>query len=181
MAAKKKIRLKGKWLASRLTGISCPIAGVSWKPPADERGMAQGLITFLEDRRVLFTPYSMEVGPYVVESVLDIRKRITCDLEKVSKSSTLGESLVSMRAACRKFLNETQQQETRSYRMDFFLIDCLAVLRTTFGMHITRLACAYDLELEEHLESVLPAEAEGSDINYVNPKKRQKTKKIGRA
>lgn len=181
MITKKKARLKGKWLASRLTGISCPIAGVSWKPPADERGMAKALITFLEDRRVLFIPYDMEAGPYVVASILDVRKRITSDLEKISKASTLGESLVAMRAACRKFLNETQQQRMRAYRMEFFLIDCLATLRTTFGMHIARLACAYDLELEQQLESVLPAEAEGRDISPATPKKMRRTDKTGKS
>ena len=106
---KKRFRLKGKAIASRLTGISCPIAGISWIPPVDEQDKARRLLTFLEDRRALYHPYDMEVGDYVVESILEIRERLTADLEDVSKSSLLGESLSAMRAVCRKFLDKIQR------------------------------------------------------------------------
>ncbi|MDE2346796.1 MAG: hypothetical protein KGL13_10065, partial [Gammaproteobacteria bacterium] len=65
--------MKFKDIAARLTGISSPIFGVSWKPPETERSVAKRVIAFLEDRRVLYSPSEMEVPDHCVESVLDIR------------------------------------------------------------------------------------------------------------
>jgi len=152
----KKLKLKGQAIARRLTGISCPIAGISWTPPVDEQDKARRLLTFLEDRRALYHPYDMEVGPYVIRSILEIRERLTADLEAVSKSSVLGESLSAMRAACRGFLDKTQKTSVRRYFMNGLIIDALAELRARFGVHIARLACAYDLEIDEPLASTLP-------------------------
>jgi len=47
-------RMKGKAIASRLTGISTPTGGISWIPPVNEKGNARRLLVFLEDRRALF-------------------------------------------------------------------------------------------------------------------------------
>lgn len=44
-------------IRERLTGISCPIFGVSWNPSETERTKAIKIIRFLEDRRVLYNPY----------------------------------------------------------------------------------------------------------------------------
>ena len=65
MSKAKVVKLKGKQLAKRLTGISTPIGGISWTPPIDEREVAKQLLVHLEDRRALYMPYDMEVGPYV--------------------------------------------------------------------------------------------------------------------
>jgi hypothetical protein len=54
MFKQKKVTLKGKQIAKRLTGISTPIGGISWTPPVDERDVAKKLLVFLEDRRALF-------------------------------------------------------------------------------------------------------------------------------
>ena len=78
------IKLKGKQLAKRLTGISTPIGGISWTPPIDERNVAKQLLVFLEDRHALYMPYDMEVGPYVMHSIIEIRQRLTSDLEQIS-------------------------------------------------------------------------------------------------
>ena len=157
MSVRKKAKLKGKQLLSRLTGISFP-AGVSWKPPTDERDIAKRLLTFLDDRRVLYRPYDMEVGSYVVQSVLQIRERLTKDLEKVSKSSPIAESLSAMRAACRKFLDDTQKPKRQMYTLEPLLLTCLGELRAIFGLHVGRIAYVYDLEIEAELASILPAD-----------------------
>ena len=103
---KKKFKLKGKAIASRLTGISCPIAGINWEPPVDEQEKARKLIVFLSDRRVLYNPFHMEIGDYVIDSVLRIRERLIHDLEEIRSDSVLRESLLAMSAACRKFMDE---------------------------------------------------------------------------
>jgi len=52
----------------RLTGISCPIFGVSWQPPTSDVEVARGVIVLLEDRRVLYEPTEVEVADHCVAS-----------------------------------------------------------------------------------------------------------------
>ena len=162
MSKIKRAKLKGKQLARRLAGISTPIGGLSWTPPIDEREVAKKLLVFLEDRRALYMPYNMEVDPYVVDSILEIRQRLTEDLEQISRSSVLGESMAAMRASCRKFLTETQDDPRRvhHWRMEGHIWQALGGLRAICGLHIARIACAYDLDIEEQLEPILPPEPE---------------------
>jgi hypothetical protein len=49
-----------KQILSHLTGLSCPIFGISWNPTEPEISITKRVITFLEDRRVLYNPYDME-------------------------------------------------------------------------------------------------------------------------
>jgi hypothetical protein len=160
MRKAKASKLKGKQLAKRLTGISAPIGGISWTPPADERDVAKKLLVYLEDRRALYMPYNMEVGPYVMDSIIEIRQRLTKDLEKVSRSSVLGESLSAIRASCRKFLTETQDdpKHRHHWRMEGLIWQALGELRAICDLHIARIACAYDLTIEEQFMPILPAE-----------------------
>lgn len=167
MTKAKRAKLKGKKLLGRLTGISTPIGGVSWTPPADESDVARNLLVFLEDRRVLFIPYDMEVGLYVLRSVEEIRTRLTKDLEQLARTSTLGESIAAMRASCRKFMTQTQDDPMarRHWHMEGMIWQALGELRAIFGLHIARIACAYDLEIEEQLIPILPAEFEDETPN----------------
>ena len=180
MSKAKTAKLKGKQLAKRLTGISTPIGGISWTPPVDERDIAKQLLVYLEDRRALFMPYDMEVGPYVLDSILEIRQRLTEDLEKVSRSSVLGESLSAMRASCRKFLTETQRdpKSRRHYRMEGIIWQALGELRAICGLHIARIACAYDLTVEEQLMPILPEESdkEGSEPGHSADRKKPRAR-----
>ena len=162
MTKARRAKLKGKQLAKRLTGISTPIGGVSWTPPVDERDVAKRLLVFLEDRRALFMPYDMEVGHYVIDSIQEIRRRLTDDLEQISRSSVLGESVSAMRASCRKFLTDTQgdSKRMRHWHMEGLIWNALGELRAICGLHIARIACAYDLPIEEQLEPILPPEYE---------------------
>ena len=160
--SKKKVKLKGKYIFNRLTGISTPIGGVNWTPPADERDKAKRLLNFIEDRRALYHPFDKDIRYYIEDSIFEIRKRLTNDLKEINKSSILGESLIAMRAACRKFLDDTQKAKNRSkdYHISLSLLNSLAEFRTLCGIHVARLACAYDLELDDELSSILPPEPE---------------------
>jgi len=162
MLKKKRTKLKGKQLLNRLTGISTPVGGVSWTPPIEEQDIARKLLVFLEDRRVLYMPFNMEIGPYVIESIQKIRNRLTIDLQKISKSAVLGESISAMRTSCRKFMTETQFKERNRgiWHIEGRIWNALRELRAIFGIHIARIACAYDLEVEEQLESIFPLEGE---------------------
>ncbi len=59
---KKSHRLLFREVAQRITGISTPVFGVSWKPPESTREIVRRLVAFLEDRRALYADFHMEYG-----------------------------------------------------------------------------------------------------------------------
>jgi hypothetical protein len=163
----KKGRIAAKSLAHRLSGFSLPFFGVQWTPPADEREIIRGLLTALEDRRVLFVPYHLEVVSQVTSSVLQIRETLTKSLQALPETSRAAGSVRAMRAACRRFLEEPAPDFRNLMRWQsarhsgdeegspsFFV--ALGELRAAFGTHIAALAYQYGLDIEPELASMLP-------------------------
>ncbi len=78
--------------------------GISWQPKEPEIDAARRIVTFLEDRRVLYTPSEMEMPDHCVKSVLEIRHYLPDELVRLHGFG-LEDSLRALRAACRKFLD----------------------------------------------------------------------------
>jgi len=166
--SRKKIRF-GE-IANRITGFEIPIfgGGLSWNPPASDIAVAKGLLTYLEDRRALYEPYSCETARYVISSILEIRRRFTSDLERLNRDSPLAQALIAMRAACRKFLHDVNNIEDIEFisprfnrlwdrgEKDFFM--ALGELRSTIGVHAAQIAVRYGIDVEETLVSIFPAQ-----------------------
>jgi hypothetical protein len=123
-------------------------------------------LTFLEDRRALYNPYDLETPEYVVRSILDIRERLTSELEQLEHPTPLAESIRAMRAACRKFLDQVEATGSRlRYRLhrriwdldeiNFFL--ALGELRAIVGIHAAQISVRYGIDVEETLVSIFPA------------------------
>ncbi|MGC4108718.1 MAG: hypothetical protein QM753_20535 [Thermomicrobiales bacterium] len=161
-------------IATRLSGVSSPVFGVSWNPPEAEVTAAKRIIAYLEDRRVLYAPTSMEYPSHCVESVLDVRRFLTEELGKLDPHNPLAQNLQGMCAACRKFLNQIQTlsrgdderydrfmsaiiQHMGSYEAWVF-ISALGELRTTVGLHIALIAVRNGLDIEDDLATILPGE-----------------------
>lgn len=156
-------------LANRLTGFSTPIFGASWNPPTLDVEVTRQLTTFLEDRRILYLPYDREEIDFAARSILQIRERLSTDLEKLDKTSDLAKTIAAMRAECRKFLNKTQHIDTKDIRYsmrhlsrwdepdvrDFFA--ALGFLRATLGFHIAQIAAKYGIDVEAQLVEIFPA------------------------
>lgn len=154
----------------RITGLSCAVFGVSWNPPEPRRDAAQRVITFLEDRRVLFVPSSMEVPEHCVTSVLDIRRFLTSELQLPVESDALTLGLRAMRAACRKFLDVVGADDEivrfgayPGHRASWVFNGALGELRGVFGVHLAQLAVQYGLGVEDDLATILPGEDEDGD------------------
>ncbi|HYC61113.1 MAG TPA: DUF6650 family protein [Thermoanaerobaculia bacterium] len=155
-------------ITSRLTGISIPIFGISWTPPASERDAAKRVVTFLEDRRVLYNPSELEVPEHCVMSIVDMRRHLTDDLQKIDADGELAKQLRAMRAACRKFLDTVQVPNeyydivehgfTRGHFASWVFLSALGELRGVFGLHLAQIAAAYGLDVEDDLASILPAQ-----------------------
>jgi hypothetical protein len=148
-------------IKNRITGISCPVFGISWAPPVAETTVARRVVTFLEDRRVLYAPGEAEVPEHCVESVLNIRRHLTDELQQLQGADDLAGGLRAMRAACRKFLDSTGEF-SRSGRLlrgfeGWAFNQTLGELRGVFGIQVARLAASYGLDVEGDLARIIPA------------------------
>ena len=160
--------MKFKEIIKRITGISSPIFGVSWNPENTERDFAKEVITYLEDRRVLYNPSEMEAPHHCVDSVLKIREFLTPKIGKISEDSELAKSLKAMRAACRKFLDKTGMRNGDIIRYgasighwaSWEFNGSVGELRGVFGIHIAKIAVAYGIDVEKDLATILPADDE---------------------
>lgn len=157
-----------KDIASRITGISCPFFGVSWNPPEMERKTAKRILTFLEDRRVLYSPYELEMPTHCVGSINEIRHYLTGEIGSIATATEIEKSLRALRAACRKFMDETQKvSNDRNYLRypdninSWIFITALGELRGVFGIHIAKIAVSYGLDVEKDLASIIPLNDEG--------------------
>lgn len=152
-------------ILNQLTGISTPVFGVSWNPPQAERIVARRVVSFLEDRRVLYLPSEMENPRHCVESVLEIRHYLTSELGSLPSETEIAQSLRSMRAACRKFLNRVSADKDgailtygshRNHWASWIFNDALGQMRGVFGIHIAQIAAKYGLDVEDDLATLIP-------------------------
>ena len=158
-------------ILSRITGISCPVFGIQWNPPEAERDIARRVIAFLEDRRVLYVPSEAEVPMHCVDSVLKIRDFLTKELESINSSAGLAKSLMAMRSACRKFLNQSDGDNGKiiihgamqGHYCSWIFLSSLGELRGVFGIHIAQICVSYGLDIEDDLATILPAPIEGNE------------------
>jgi hypothetical protein len=155
--------MKWREIASRITGFSGPGFGISWTPPAAEVTVARRVIQFLEDRRVLYNPYHLEVPEQCVHSVVEIRKFITTELGNLDPSSELVPHLRAIRAACRKFLDNVNLDQGpvrlpwfygRHGDVEFFV--ALGEFRGAMSPHVAAIAVRYGIDVEGDLARILP-------------------------
>jgi len=156
--------VKFKDIIKRINGISTPVFGVSWEPKNSERDIAKEVITYLEDRRVLYVPSEMEVPQHCIKSVLKIREFLTSKISKLEQDSELSNSLRAMRAACRKFLNTINSKDgdiikygaKRGHYASWVFNSAIGELRGVFGIHIAKIAVAYGINVEDNLATIMP-------------------------
>jgi hypothetical protein len=167
--------MKFSEVARRLTGISCPIFGVSWDPGVAKVTSARRVLTYLEDRRVLFVPFEVEMPEHCVDSILDIRRFLTAELGQLDdKDDDVAPHLRAMRASCREFLDRvaTLDGGPGAFRRPFYgsqewmFNQALGELRGVFGVHVAQLSAKFGIDIEDDLAVILPAELtddEGGD------------------
>ncbi|HYC68890.1 DUF6650 family protein [Brevundimonas sp.] len=149
--------------ARRITGISTPLGGVQWADPGpSDRDRVRELLIELEDRRVLYNPDWLEVRSQVDESINEIRGICTEALKRFSPRDYATQALRVIRAACRRYLDDTQiefrfaQWDTEPNGLSAGAFLALGAFRATVGQEVARLAAQYDLDVEGELASILP-------------------------
>jgi hypothetical protein len=149
--------------ARRITGISTPFGGVQWADPGpSDTEIIRKFILFLEDRRVLYNPMSLEVESQVEHSIHEIREGCTKTLQALPAKAFGVIPVRSIRAACRcfhddelvDFRNFDGRWRGREEHLGFFM--ALGAFRATVGQQVAYLAAHYDLDIEGDLASVLP-------------------------
>jgi len=154
--------MKFNEITKRLTGISCPIFGFSWSSENTSKDVAKIVVSFLEDRRVLYNPSEMELPHHCVESVLSIRNFLTQQIPH-STQNELTESLKAMCLACRKFLDLVGERDemtrfgnNKGHWASWEFNGAIGELRGVFGIHIAKIAAMYGLDVESDLSKILP-------------------------
>lgn len=155
--------MKFKKLLHRLTGITCPVFGISWSPVDTDRVIAQRIIIFLEPRRVLYSAYQYESVCPCITSVTEIKNYLTSEIQSIDAKSELNAYVRSMRNACNKFLSKCpNQKEFRCYACQSGNIDnwiftsAVGELRGVFGIMIGQIAKAYGLNVEDEFAQIIP-------------------------
>jgi len=150
-------------IISRLTGISCPIFGVSWNPPANQRAIAKKIITYLESKRVLYEDLKDEFACSCVESVLEIKGFLTNQISDINENSELENYVRGMRNACNTFLSKCHvEKEKRCVYCHPGTIEnmmftvALGQLREAFGIMVGQVSKAFGIDVEDLLAQIIP-------------------------
>jgi hypothetical protein len=149
----------------KFKGMSALGFGASWDMSNADRDAVRGLLTFLEDRRVLYVAHHLEVHGDVERSVPEIRKRCTDALTAISERAPARKHIKAIRAACRRLLEEPHA-DFRNMAPHHFgrfadeagFFTALGELRASVGAQVADLASYYEIELEPELASILPPE-----------------------
>lgn len=163
--------MRFKEVLARLTGLSVPIFGAQWNPPELEVTKARRILSYLEDKRVLYNPSELEVPRHCVDSVIDIRHFLTNEIADLPEKSALATQLRAMRAACRKFLDMLDDRGPQivdaawrpGHWASWHFSTALGELRGVFGIHVAQIAAEHGLDVEKELASILPLEDKEDD------------------
>jgi hypothetical protein len=136
---------------------------------ANDEVIVTKLITFLEDRRILFSQVWGISGPAsgAIKSIEEIRQRLREDRENIPRNSSLADSLWNMQDACRSFLDQYDLlYPDRAEAICFSTRTLVNEFREIFRNELTKLSQMFNLpmrRLVSDLESLagerLPASA----------------------
>lgn len=151
-------------MARALTGVSASLGpvglGVQWDNKPGDHEAALKVLTFLEDRRLLFGVRHAEDEYECVQSAQQIRRFLTDVLGQGTTGPSLTAALKAMRAACREFVS-AGGPDARRYRehyggpgVDSFSMQ-LGQLRGLMGHQIGYLLIQYKIEVEDALASMV--------------------------
>lgn len=93
----------------RLNGFSTPFGGISWDQCVSEKERIQHLFFYLESKRILTNPMSMEVIGECINSVLEIKSFLIEVTKDVSFSEKCMDNIRQMIDGCNTFLNNVHE------------------------------------------------------------------------
>lgn len=155
--------MKFSEVLNKLTGISCPIFGISWNPSVIERTIARRTVVFLEPRRVLYSAYEYESVCPCITSVTEIKNYLTSELQQAGEMSKISSYLRAMRNACNKFLSKCPDDKQFRYYAckvgninNWIFLSAMGELRGVFGVMLGQMVKAYGIGIEDDLAQIIP-------------------------
>ncbi|MBA0197656.1 hypothetical protein H4F51_13245 [Pectobacterium brasiliense] len=151
--------MKFERIYKNIIGLSCPIFGLQWNAQPIEIDEAKNIILFLENKRVLFNPASMEDIAHCSQSVIQIRSELTRVLQKLSSDSNLAKSVKNMRRACQGFSDKLGHPQFSQFERPVqvsMLERELFKLREKCGVSIAEIAVAYGIDVDDGLAGIIP-------------------------
>lgn len=145
----------------RLTGAGGFGFSVNWEKVSGDKQIAQQVITFLEDRRVLFGKRHMEDEMHCVSSANEMRHFLSDQLFRVQAGKSLATSIRAIRAALREFVDAAGPNACNfRYHGGGAMTDefslALGELRSRVGLQVALIAGQYGIKVEDDLAQILP-------------------------
>jgi hypothetical protein len=144
--------------------VSLPWFGAQWKKKKSDKKVALTVITFLEDRRVIFGQWTGEVPEHCLRSVFAIREFLRRQLLVEDVGDGLRDVLGIMLGVCRRFIDAAgnegknftlSRRHTGGFTLDAFAV-ALGDLRGSMGFCIAILADGYGIKVHGDLAEILP-------------------------
>jgi hypothetical protein len=158
-------------VASRITGFSVPIFGLSWNPPIPDRTAAERAITDFEGRGLLYADFQWEMPDQCYADAAALREELTEQMKTLSRDAPVFRQLDAIRDPCRLFRNKLRLQGVEQVsdhaklqdRQKAKYLQALGALRDASGQQIMLLCVQYGVDVAAHLASALPAPNAVSD------------------
>lgn len=110
--------------------------------------VAQDIVDTLAHRGVMFQPHVLENPSNVIDSIQQIRLRLTRCLRSIEHDNILRGICNALIAACRELMNETSRDATR-------LTSYLDVLRARCGVQLYRLKEEYGCDIQGPITAIV--------------------------
>lgn len=155
------------------TGVGAFGVSLSWEKVDGDKDVARRVITYLEDRRLLFGERHTDDRMHCVHSAISIRNFLTEELTNAKPGKSLEASLRVIRAACRDFV-EAAGPNGRNFgyqdgpQTDRFSL-ALGKLHSLVGLHLAVIANQYGLEVEDDLAQILPPDVSADNDPSIIP------------
>lgn len=165
------MRIGRREVKRRLIGLTLPTvfgiggAGASWTVEQEDKARASSVLQYLEDRRVLYNPYDVEIPDACIMCVREIREYLRTVIDQSGDSSLLRDPVRAMQAACRQFLTDAEDisggHGNRIHVIgggsDSWLFNqALGSLRARVGTSIAVIVGTFDINVDEHLARIMP-------------------------
>lgn len=142
----------------RLSGISP--TSLQWERKDDDREIVRRLFNHLDDRRVLWKDFSLEIEEHCYRSADIARRQIGELLDNPEVSDGLAARLKAIQAAFREFMDDAGDDRHLGRRFSGMGTDRLSValgfLRGVVGVQLGDLAALYDVEVSGDLATIVP-------------------------
>ena len=144
----------------RVTGFNTPLVGVSFEYEKTLHAQVEKLITFLENRRVLYSLVAEKCPGGIIESIEKIRSEVEDLLENTPRDGSLFPLVSGMRDtvlemlgySCKGCVRPTSCRDCNI--KDTGCVYGLLEFRKSMHRHIADLCSKYDVVPDEHLRQI---------------------------